>query len=327
MRSYPALYTTAMTVQPRLVALSLSLLMAVLPLRAEEPKRSPGGPGYELSMATGLGLLYGAALELVYKDSLSDSLLSELYWPMQPLAYWSTALFLERISHGPRFFARLGLDSGFYSYTGTMTDKDWTTSSSDYTHFSAHDCYTERSLFIDLTLGMKNSLNANLNFSYMASLSAMSFLWTARDGYLVYPGLETEVWGTGISYEQFWFTISFGLGLDWSISERLKLNGTILFTPLVYAVDQDNHYFRLEQFNERLYGAFGVDPSLSLQLSLTDRLGVLLDLSYKGLWGARGDTVHSEMGSGALTIIGVYENGAGAAYNAVDISLSLVSKL
>jgi outer membrane protease len=112
--------------------------------------------------------------------------------------------------------------------------------------------------------------------------------------------------------------LSFGLGLDWSISERLTLSGAILVTPLVYAVDQDNHYFRLEQFNETLYGAFGVDPSLSLQLSFTERLGALLKLSYRGLWGARGDTVHTEMGNGSL--IGIYQNGAGAAYNAVDLA-------
>jgi len=313
--------------RPRALALVVMLLMAHANLGAEDAARAKSGSGYELSIATGLGILYGASLELVYKDSLSDSLLSELYWPMQPLAYWSSALFLERIAYGPRFFASLGLDSGFYSYTGTMTDKDWTTSSSQYTHFSAHDCFTERSLFLDLTLGIKSALSPSLSFSYLGSIGVMSFLWTARDGYLIYPPdyIKTAVWGTGISYEQFWLTLSFGMGLDWAMGERLTLSGAILVTPLAYALDQDNHYFRLEQFNETLFGAFGVDPSLSLKLSFTERLDALLKLSYKGLWGARGDTAHTEMGSGAL--IGVYENGAGAGYNAVDLSVSLVSRL
>jgi outer membrane protease len=327
LRSLPSVYTTGMRATSRLSVLTLCVMLLMAPARilAQDAARAKSGSGYELSMATGLGVLYGASLELVYKDSLSDSLLSELYWPMQPLAYWSSALFLERVAYGPRFFASFGLDSGFYSYTGTMTDKDWTTSSSQYTHFSAHDCFTERSLFLDLTLGLKSALSPGLSFSYLSSISVMSFLWTARDGYLEYPGLETEVWGTGISYEQFWLFLSFGIGLDWTISERITLSGAILVTPLVYAVDQDNHYFRLEQFNETLYGAFGVDPSLALQLSFTERLGALRKLSYRGLWGARGDTAHTEMGTG--TLIGIYQNGAGAAYNAVDLSISLISKL
>jgi outer membrane protease len=78
-----------MRATPRLGALALCsmLLLAPAHIRADDAARAKRGSGYELSMATGLGLLYGASLELVYKDSLSDSLLSELYWPMQPLAY------------------------------------------------------------------------------------------------------------------------------------------------------------------------------------------------------------------------------------------------
>ncbi len=329
MRRPPPVYTSSMPAnsRPRALALIAMLLLAPAQIRAEDAPRSSGDSAYELSVASGFGLLYGASLELVYKDSLSDSLLSELYWPMQPLVYWSSALYLERIAPGPRFFASLGLDSGFYSYTGTMTDKDWTTSSSQYTHFSAHDCYTERSLFMDLTLGMKSYLGAGLSFSYLASLSLMDFFWTARDGFLKYPPSyeAIKVWGTGISYEQFWLSLSYGIALDWAISKCLTLSAILLVKPLALATDEDKHLFRLEQFNETLYGAFGIDPSLSLQLSFTERLGALVRLSYRGLWGARGDTVHTEMDTG--TLIGVYHDGAGAGYNAIDLSVSLVSRL
>ncbi len=323
------MYTTDMTAHRRLRldALSLMLLMVAVPLLAEERSSSAGGSGYELSTATGLGLLYGASLELVYKNSLSEKLLSELYWPLQPLTYWSSTLYFECKGNEYGLFGSLGLKSGLYSYTGTMTDKDWTTSSGQYTHFSAHDCYTERALLMDLTLGLQSRLSASIGFYYLVSLSAMDFFWTARDGYLKYPPgyIETAVYGIGISYEQLWLSLSYGIGFEWTISKRFGLAAMVLVKPMVIAIDEDKHLFRLEQFNETLYGAFGVDPSVSLKLSLTEWLSAQVDLSYRGLWGARGDTAHTEMGSEAL--IGIYENGAGAAYNAVDIRISLVSRL
>ena len=95
--------------------------------------------------------------------------------------------------------------------------------------------------------------------------------------------------------------------------------------------DLDNHELRLLDFVGILHGGFLLDPSLGLSWRLGPRARLSLDLSYRIIWGLVGDTlmigagVEGDPGPSGLLPgeWALYRGTAGAAYDALHLSLSL----
>ncbi len=239
---------------PRAIARILlgSLLILVPTVAAAE-----GDPSVWVS--TGMSVLYGGAQEIVWAQGNQVSYReSELDWSLKPLVLASTGIGIAgksgfRGDFQARFAAPLP--------SGTITDSDYLNFDGVLTHFSQHDAYAERAIFLDLDLGWEFPLRAGFSVTPFVSADLALLKLSARNGYLQYPPQATapftpwststpmvSVYGTGILYEQ--DTLAPAVGLRLSAVLLGSLRGTIscAVTPLVWGQAVDNHLFRQLDF-------------------------------------------------------------------------------
>lgn len=313
------------------------ILATAVPALAEPA--SP--PRYSLELGASAGFLYGVSKELVYTEPGSDTLLSELDWAMEPLFYWGLRVELRPArARASGFVARLALRSGFAGYAGTMTDTDWMNGDGTKTHFSAHDSYVEQAFLADLRAGWTFPLGRTLQLLPYAGVGYMHFRWTARDGYLQYAGYnsgtgqynewssslpKTDLYGTGIGYEQLWFLPYLGAELAWTATERWTLAGSLSAAPWAVCADQDDHYLRGLQFTETTSGGFALEPRLEATLKLSDRTSLSLAGSYRFATGLRGDVTISYIGTNSAT--SEESDTAGVEYSVFDFGATFSVKL
>jgi outer membrane protease len=277
------------------------------------------------------------ARELVYYGQYT---ISELDWPFQPVLYAGTALAIQ---------TRLGLSaslevrSAFPWRSGFMQDSDFL--NYDYgdlsrTHFSQHDCYTERAITLDARVGWVFHLGSAFTLQPFAAFGLMQYKWTARDGYLQYPPegappytpwdpawTKVPVSGTGIIYEQTYLIPAAGLSAGTSFGERFDARLSLGFSPFVFCNDLDNHVQRTAgdtDYYDYLRRGFLLEPCLSLGLRMSPKARLSLEVSYRWIFGLLGDTEVVDAGPGLPPgqVSATYEDGAGAAYNALDVSLA-----
>ncbi len=288
------------------------------------------------SLHSGGGILYGRADELVYAASSSSDLLSRLVWPMEGLAYGELGFgFGRRRTADFSFFAEASVKLGLPGRTGTMTDTDWMSPSGYQTHYSAHDCLTDRAVLADYRLGFLFPVKDRLTLSPVMTLSTMSFSWTARDGYLQYgPNAgsgpyvpwdssfaKVRLDGEGILYSQDWLILAFGLELGWDFSERLALKAAFSAAPFIVCGAQDDHLLRNLRFIDVMTGGYAFDPSLALSYRLDARFSLFLRGAYRHIAGVRGDTSQEAIDTGES--YGLTKNTAGAGYSAFDLALGV----
>ncbi|HON13696.1 MAG TPA: omptin family outer membrane protease [Treponema sp.] len=281
------------------------------------------------SIDNSLGLTYGHARELVYQDTGSKDLMSELVWPQEGLLFYGTSI---QYNYGKSafagFYTTLSVRFGFSMQSGTITDKDWLCPDGSYflTHFSAHDAISEHSQWVDAALGYGFILSDSVVIRTGFSASLMNLHWIARDGYTQYGSNTSEsyspwsssfpkipIYGTGIAYWQNWLSLAPVLEVLWQATDRLSvLAGSSLFI-LNSCSDQDDHYFRLDQFTEKMAGGFGLEPRLALTYQLVSNISLGFDASWRYITGLRGNTTIMEIGSGITD--GPYADTAGADYS------------
>lgn len=319
-----------------------ALIAAAAVLIAAGPAAAQTAPsGYALELGASTGFLYGSSQELVYAESGSDTLLSELDWTLEPLFYWGLRLDLSPARKGTEgFIATLALRSGIAGYAGTMTDTDWANYDGTKTHFSAHDSYAEQAFLADLRAGWTFPVGKSFELRPFAGVGYMHFRWTARDGYLQYADYDygtdeydewssslpkTDIYGTGIGYEQFWFIPYLGFEAAWNASDRWTLRGSLSAAPWAICADQDDHYLRGLQFNETSSGGFALEPRLEAALGLSARTTLTFSGSYRFASGLRGDVATSYIGTNSA--VSEDADSAGVAYSVFDFGATFSVRL
>jgi outer membrane protease len=297
--------------------------------------------GLSVEVTTRAGMLCGLAKELVFSGSVT---ISELNWRFQPVAYAGTALSVET-QQG--LVAAVEVRSAFASRSGSMDDSDYLNYEENgdlsLTHYSEHDCYTERAILLDARLGWVFRLGSRVRLEPFGAFGLMQFKWTARDGYFQRPpegsppytpwspgDYKHPVSGTGIIYQQTYLIPGLGVRLAADFAERFDATVRLLFSPYVFCNDLDNHVqgTQPKDFYDSLRGGILVEPAVSLGFRPAPRARLSLDLSYRGIFGLVGDT-RSVLAGPDLEpeTYATYSDGAGASYSALDASVALALSL
>jgi outer membrane protease len=297
-----------------------------------EPER-----GYCLEVKTLTGTRVGLAKERVFSGPYT---ISELLWPFQPLLYAGTALSLQT-----RFglCASLDVRSAFPGRSGYMEDSDFKNYESgdlSKTHYSQHDCHTERAITLDARVGWLFRPGARLTLQPFAAFGLMQYKWTARDGYLQYPPelvppythwspsvTKLLVSGTAVVYEQTYLIPAAGLSAQMRFGQRIDAALCFSFSPFVFCSDLDNHVqatFAADYYDRMRWGLL-LEPAVSLGYRLNPRARLSLEVSYRRVSGLVGDTDKVMAGPGQTPgeVAATFPGGAGAAYDALDVSVAL----
>ncbi|MDR1149022.1 MAG: omptin family outer membrane protease [Spirochaetaceae bacterium] len=295
------------------------------------------GSPYTFSISSFFGIKYGHAEEIVYKDSGTDAKLSQLLWNIKPLFYWGAAFDFFQRNPMARwgFFANATLQAGLPARTGVMEDRDWMAAGGGLSHFSSHDNYTEDALFLDISAGSSIPIGGIMRLKVFAGLSFMSLKWMARDGYFQYASKIGEtgtyndwdsslpkvpVYGPGIHYQQDWLIFSPGIAAHIPLFERFDIGVYFKIGPVIFCYDLDDHLARNLQFSEFMYGGIMLEPKGVFAFSLNERVKFSLDISYRFMAGARGDT---EVKDTNTNIVQTSKSTGGSSYSALDAALSV----
>jgi outer membrane protease len=282
--------------------------------------------GYEFSVTPSIGMLYGQAKEIVYKNPYSEMLESELQWNIKPLLYAGLAADFGPLDNFGRhgFIGSLSFKMGIPQKTGIIEDRDWLdlhwVPSGTLTNYSRHDNFSERAILADLSLGYSFplldfiALGINLDFSYM------HFYWIAKDGYWQRLNPE-QTWadvpknpvsGTVLEYTQNWFILSPGVFIKFRLGSYFSLNGIFNYSPLVYCADRDEHPLKNTTYKDFLYYGQYLKGSGGLTFSPLDYLDLTLFLSYSSITDSRGN---------AYVNSAPYPGIAGGGYAAFEVGL------
>jgi outer membrane protease len=316
----------------RVLVLACFLFSALLAAAA------PAG-SVSLEITTRAGIQYGLARELVFAGQYT---ISELNWPFQPVLYAGTALAIQ---------TRLGLSaslevrSAFPWRSGFMQDSDYL--NYEYgdlrrTHFSQHDCYTERAITLDSRVGWVFHLRDQFTLQPFAAFGLMQYKWTARDGYFQYPPegsapytpwssgqTKAPVSGTAIIYQQTYLIPALGFSASMRFGERFDAGLSFVFSPFVFCNDLDNHVQRAPPWDtdyyEYMQWGLLLEPTLTLGFRVSRLARLSLDVSYRRISGLIGDSYKVNAGPGLPPgqVAATYPDAGGAAYDALDASLAL----
>jgi outer membrane protease len=262
---------------------------------------------FSLEVQSRVGLLYGLTKELVFWGS---HIISELDWRFQPVLYTGAALSVQT-----RWGFSAGIDvrSAFPWRSGYIGDSDclnYREGDFRQTHYSQHDCYTERAVILDARLGWVFRLGSAFSLEPFGAFGLMQFKWTARDGYLQYPEqsdppydpwspslVKRPVSGTGIVYEQTYLIPAAGLSARAAFAGRFDAELRFVFSPYLFCSDLDNHVQRAgfgsatdTDYHDELRGGFLLEPALSLGFRVSQRARLALDVSYRGIFNLIGDS-------------------------------------
>jgi outer membrane protease len=314
----------------------IALVLLLLPLLCPSPVPAQG---LTLEVQSRTGVLYGLARELVYHGS---DIISELDWRFQPVVYAGTALKLQTVTG---LSAVVDVRAAFPGRSGYMEDSDYLNYEYDdlsLTHYSRHDCHTERSVTLDTRVGWAFGLGEGFGFQPFAAFSLMLFEWTARDGYFQYPlqpsapytpwsqdTTKAPVSGTVIVYQQSYLIPAAGFSVFVHLGEHFDADLSFAFSPFVFCNDLDNHVQRAPPWDTDYYDYLRwgllVEPALTLGFRPSSKARLSLGFSYRRIWGLVGDSykVNAGLGWTPGEVAATYPDSAGASYDALDACLAL----
>jgi outer membrane protease len=305
-----------------------------------EDSHSPPQMPYVLSISSSVGFKYGYSEEIVYKNSKSNTKLSQLLWNIKPLFYWGAALdFSRRMPLNKwAFFANVSIQSAFPAKTGVMEDRDWMAANNGLSHFSSHDNYTEGATFFDFAAGISLPVKSILLLKFFAGLDYMNLRWVGREGYIqyaAYTGNDTynnwdaslekkPTYGPVIYYYQDWLIFSPGVSAHINLFERFDIGLYFHIGPVIFCNDFDDHLSRKLQFTERMFGGIMLKPRGEIIFIASQHLNLALNVSYKFIEGTRGST---DVRDTSTNKVQSYANSGGAAYSVLDVGLSVTLSL
>jgi len=312
-----------------LFLLSLNLLTA----ETEVSKRD-----YRFSITPLAGVLVGQLEEILYKYDNSDQYVSELLWDLKPLVYIGL-----HADFGPGepfkrsgFTASASIKFGLPLRTGSMEDRDWLDSRYDYlTNYSWHEAYAQNAILADVSAGYSWSIRDFFVISVFAEFSYMYFSLMAENGYAQYAhwyggniydewdaGIEKKpIFGPGIRYIQNWFILSPGISLDIKINDYFSLGGVFNYSPLIYSMDRDDHFFRDLLYYGYFFLGHYVNGGINFCYSPSKNIELSLSVSYRYITGLRDKSYVANTGGNLNAAFSEnYEGGMG--YSVLDIKLA-----
>jgi plasminogen activator len=278
---------------------------------------------YDIRVQT--GYMTGTANEIVYADSDSDNLLSQLIWEIDELFMVG---FGASVQH--KWFA-FHADAWFKATDGegTMDDYDWLSGGPGWSHWSHHeDTTVSEAWIIDLNCELMIPQLSTGSFvtSAIIGYKYENYEWQARGGSYIYssnPGWRDLI-GTipagqlSITYSQTWGAPYIGFGLRGSFG-KFELSGRAIGTTYAKVNTHDTHHLRgmntvAEMNDGKMYslgltGGYHFTGHLALNISY-------LKTQYDTL---RGDSTYTGSDGTSTT----FSNNGGADLETDMISLAL----
>ena len=317
-------------------ALFLKVLPAVVVSLIAEPAHTQG---LTLSCSSGTGVMYGMAKEFALNSGFA---ISELDWAIQPLVFVQNTLDLRALGG---LHASVAVRTGLPMYSGQMTDSDWlnyqANGDTSKTNFSQSDCFTERAVLVDVAAGWEFPVGAGFSVEPFLAFGYMSWEWSARDGYTQYPAgfplssapyapwspsqTKDPVYGTGILYSQTWLIPAAGVRFGFRLGDAWHVSLAVSASPYVFCLDQDDHIFNNVEYTDSMGGGWMVEPELTAEVQLTERVLLSAGASYRHITRVIGDDVAMTSGSGSNGggSRATYANGGGASFDALSARLTL----
>jgi outer membrane protease len=236
--------------------------------------------------------------------------------------------------------------SGIPMVTGGMTDSDWADVSNptQKTSFSSHDCYTERALMIDSRVGWKAPSDVGVTLEPFLYFGLMMLEMSARGGHILIDPVvqpDTKVYGTVIVYEQLYLIPGAGLKAEVELARGLDLGVSCVFSPYVWCKAVDNHSYKRVEYTDTMDRALMVEPEVSLDVALSERLTLSFAVAYRYIWGLIGDEKVQDTGLDGVPnpappppppppmpgTTSKYEDQGGASFEALRATLSVAIRL
>ena len=262
-------------------------LLPLIPLSAQSSSSK-----YSFSLTPFLGFFHGQAEEIVYELPGEPQYLSLLLWDLKPLLYVGFS-----VDFGPRnpfknggFLASSSIKLGLPNYTGLSENFDWLSDGDDYSHYSRHEAYTQRSFLADILFGYSWRLMDSLALRTYGEFAFMHFSWQARDGIGEYPFGGMMFIGTVVEYLQNWFIFSPGISIEYRFFDFISLEGNFSYSPLVFCIARDHHTFRDTVFYDYPRWGHSFKWGGSLIVSPTPNVSYTLSFTQRLITGSRGDS-------------------------------------
>jgi len=281
-----------------------------------------------LSIKRSILLAGGEAREIVYAgttqtDLPADYMVSELIWDIRSLVMEGVTVSGR---FGRRFRCSIGAWIGVNEGNGSMEDYDWLDpSTSDWTHWSQSDVDIQSAYSFDANLSVDMLTHRNVRVSGILGFKHDFWEWRDYGGTYVYSvnGFRDAV-GTfgdesGIEYQQRFDLPYLGFQVV-AGGKYVRASTYLLYSPFVFAEDEDHHilrnlYFR-EEFSGGDYFAIGGD----LTYTPIDWLFISCAVDHQTIPEFTGDLYQRE---GLDGVEHMYPDAAGIASTVTAVSLSV----
>jgi outer membrane protease len=276
------------------------------------------------------GVLWGGTREQVFRRAGSDDLLSRLDWELKPLVYFGAVLGMRSAGRKERgVFQDLGISVGVPMDNGILEDRDWRIPGV-LTDFSRHPAAILNALLLDYRLGFSLPAGYRSSLKFFLFFSWNHFSWLGRDGYSQYtyplpwtPGFPKDYASfrgkNVIRYTQDWVVPGLGWGMDFSLLKNLDAGVSLLFSPLVFAMDKDEHLLNDAVYRDYLWGGFFLEASFSLALSFSPGTRLRVKTASRVISGSRGNIYEWNP---SHIFVGGYADSAGAYISYVSAELT-----
>jgi outer membrane protease len=275
-------------------------LFCVSPVSAQKDK------DYSFSICPQLGFLYGHVEEIVYPTSTKAPLLSQLLWEMKPVFYYGFILDFSSVKPMEKwkFFSGLSMKFGIPGASGVMEDRDWESKvNAGLTAYSSHDNITQEFFLLDFSTGLSFPLRNTFLIKAYLNISYIRFGFYGENGSGVYAQYlgngkyadiddnpqEVKFYGTLISYNQEWFYAAPGVSFGFA-NRNYLFEISFMASPVVFCKSFDEHKTTGIQYRDDMKGGIMLEPGFKFSMSMTKRLGLSCDLSWRYIKGTRGDS-------------------------------------
>lgn len=248
------------------------------------------GAGVPIAAQLSVGLVNGEAREHVYDydgPGGGRRQLSRLDWDLKGVAVGGGNL-------SARLLKKLTINGGVWLALskghGEMEDYDWfAVNSKNWSHYSLSDVKVTEGYILDLNVAWDvldnwNSITARV----MAGYKQNGWTWEDKGKYLLYPEygyVPRDLNGENlINYEQEFRVPYFGASADWK-SGNWTVAGHLIYSPLVWATDWDEHVARNMHYKETFDGGdmlgLGVEARYDMKRGLFRNAFVNAALDYQ----------------------------------------------
>ena len=161
------------------------------------------------------------------------------------------------------FLSSFGINFSIPNNFGSIEDRDFYLSG-DICQFSKHENHLDSSYFAFVNFGCNFLIN-NFKIIPLLGLKYQFRKFSAWNGYVQSPS-SGKSWsgneeknhfvGNGISYEQNIVQPFLKTSVNYKIKKNFFIEARLTFSPYIFSVCKDSHYFRNKEFIDKMKGGF-----------------------------------------------------------------------